>query len=142
MRVFLLRIFDKIAEDRLVIVSNNENLLYRFDLGDGLEAVLNDWMAGYFEEGLCTVSMTMSRYREYSYLTLGTSSDKGLNRVPLLGPPTFIGSQLHSSSNFGESEYHTRTTAFVVGATPLLLREGMFRVAIVLCVDQAKKNKE
>lgn len=98
MRVFLLRIFDKIAEDRLVIVSNNENLLYRIDLGDGLEAVLNDGMTGHFEEGLCSVRMTMSRYKEDRYLTLGTSSDKGLNRVPLLGPPTFIESQLHSSS--------------------------------------------
>lgn len=45
-------ILDKVPEDSLVIVSDQNNLAHIVDLGDRLQAVVDDGVAGDFEQGL------------------------------------------------------------------------------------------
>ena len=47
-------VLDEVAEDRLVVVANDEDLADLWDLGDGGEAVGYDGMTGDFEERLRT----------------------------------------------------------------------------------------
>ena len=50
--VFAVGILDEIAEDSLVVVTNEEDFGDLGDSGDSIEAVLDDGLAGDFEEGL------------------------------------------------------------------------------------------
>ena len=46
------RVFDKIAEDRLFVVADEDDFFDRGNFGDGLEAMPEDWVAGDVEEWL------------------------------------------------------------------------------------------
>jgi len=50
--VFAVGILDEIAEDGLVVVADKEDFGDLGDSGDGIEAVLDNGLAGDFEEGL------------------------------------------------------------------------------------------
>lgn len=52
MGVFAVCVLDEVAEDGLVVVADEEDFGNLLDSGDGIEAVLDDGLAGYFEEGL------------------------------------------------------------------------------------------
>lgn len=77
---------DEVSEDGFVVVANNEDFLDFLDFGDRPEAVLDYGVAGDFEERLWVV-------RRGVFIgvwhTLGKSRDRGLNRVPRDGPPTW-----------------------------------------------------
>lgn len=45
-------VLDKVAEDGLVVVADEEDFGDLGDSGDGVEAVLDDGLAGNFEQGL------------------------------------------------------------------------------------------
>lgn len=51
-RVIAGGILDEVAEDGFVVVSNDEDFLDLRDLGNGREAVVDDRVAGNFEERL------------------------------------------------------------------------------------------
>jgi hypothetical protein len=85
-------VLDEVAEDGLVVVADEEDFGDLGDSGDSIEAVLDDGLAGHFEEGLFGARQTGSRYQDEALIefTLGTSRDSGRKRVPLLGPPTCV----------------------------------------------------
>jgi hypothetical protein len=45
-------VLDEVAEDSLVVVADEEDFGDLGDSGDSIEAVLDDGLAGHFEEGL------------------------------------------------------------------------------------------
>jgi len=89
LRVFFRSILDERTENGLVIVTNDEDLLDVVDLGDSAETVFDDGVTGDFEERLCDVNCVFFLlFVCFSFLTLGTSRERGLKRVPRDGPPT------------------------------------------------------
>jgi hypothetical protein len=80
---------DEGLEDRLLVVADDEDFLDLGDVRDGAEAVLDYGVAGDGEEWLwqCQWDAAGPCNLEIS-LTLGSSIDSGLNRVPREGPPT------------------------------------------------------
>lgn len=85
-------VLDEVAENGLVVVANEEDFGDLGDSGDGIEAVLDDGLAGDFEEGLfgATWSDRVLVDGRLVQFTLGTSRERGRKRVPLLGPPTCV----------------------------------------------------
>lgn len=56
MRVCARAVLNEVAEDGLIVVSNNEDLVDLGKFGDGSEAVRDDGVAGDFEEWLHLVN--------------------------------------------------------------------------------------
>ncbi len=54
-REFFRRIFDEVAEDTLVVVTDEDDLLDVWDFGDGFQAVPNNGVAGDIEQRLLGV---------------------------------------------------------------------------------------
>ncbi len=87
-------VFDEFAEDALFVVANQDDFLYTRNPGDGTEAVPDYGVAGYVEKRLEEDVNVMPFGSLRRLQTFGTSSDNGLKRVPLEGPPTYRSSEL------------------------------------------------
>ena len=71
------------------IVANEDDLANSRDFCNSLQAVPDNGVTSDIEQWLKIALGTEHYYFCSIQLTLGTSSDKGLNRVPLEGPPTW-----------------------------------------------------
>lgn len=91
MGIFAVGVLDEVAEDGLVVVTNEEDLSDLGYSGDSIEAVLDDGLAGDLEERLIGATWSgqgsIGNKKSHQF-TLGTSRESGRKRVPLLGPPT------------------------------------------------------
>jgi hypothetical protein len=85
---FFRGIFDEVAENSLVVVSNHAYFLNGGDFRDGDETMPDDGMASDFKEGLQTMLDPVLLSFMQGAITFGRSRDNGLNLVPLDGPPT------------------------------------------------------
>ena len=72
----------------LFIVADEDDFANAGNFGNGFQAVPDDRVASNVEQWLQEASETEHRLPDSVSQTLGTSSDKGLKRVPLDGPPT------------------------------------------------------
>lgn len=103
LREFLGGVFDEVAEDALVVIPNQNHFSDIRDLRKGLEAMVDDGVPGDFEQRLqimhkgSVVSVMLGEDHGQNggaveegrqRLTLGTSRERGLKRVPRDGPPT------------------------------------------------------
>ena len=88
----LRRIFDKVSEDVFVVVADENDFLNSWNFRDRAKAVPYDWVSGDIEERLRPnlSNLTADGIGGEMKLTLGTSRDRGLKRVPLEGPPTYF----------------------------------------------------
>ena len=86
-------VLDEVAEDGLVVVADEVDFVYGRHLGDGGQAVVDDGVASDIEEGLWH-NVSINRrvatrgHRDCIRRTLGTSRERGRNRVPREAPPT------------------------------------------------------
>lgn len=82
-------LLDEGGEDGLVVVANEDYFFDGGDLGDGDEGVVDEGVAGDFEEGLAEAESATGRIVWIvGARTLGRSRERGRKRVPLEGPPT------------------------------------------------------
>lgn len=87
--MFPRRILDEVTKDLLVVIAYEDYLADPRYFGDGFETVPDDRVACDVEEWLAQPGSGQSKGQSICVaLTLGTSRDKGLNRVPREGPPT------------------------------------------------------
>lgn len=91
LRVFFCSILNERAEDGFVVVTNDKDFLDVADFGNRAEAVLDNRVTSDFEKRLWYVNWVFFRLLLlFRILTLGTSRERGLKRVPRDGPPTRI----------------------------------------------------
>jgi len=92
LRKLLRRIFNKVSEDIFVVVADENDFFNSWNFRDCTKTVPYDWVSGDIEERLRPnlSNLTADGIGGEMKLTLGTSRDRGLKRVPLEGPPTYF----------------------------------------------------